>query len=65
MPRSTRQAIVSLVMVVTMALSLLVTLPIAQRYSQAKLQEVAANHKSGPGLAANVMTSALYPSLVH
>jgi len=63
MTRQARQAIVSLVMVLTMGLSLLVTLPIAQRYSQVKVQQVAANHKGGPGLATNVMTTALYPSL--
>ena len=62
MTRHARQAIVSLVMVVTMGLSLIITLPIAQRYSQTKVH-LTANHKGGPGLAANVMTSALYPSL--
>lgn len=62
MTRHACQAITSLVMVVTMALSLIVTLPIAQRYSQAKVQAVAASHKGG-GLPSALLTSAIYPSL--
>lgn len=62
MTRNQRKAIISAVMVVTMALSGIVTLPIAQRYSQAKIQQVAAAHKSGP-IASTLFTSAIYPSL--
>jgi len=51
-------------MVVTTVLSILVTIPVAQRYAQARVQEVTANHKARPGeMAASVMNSAIYPSL--
>jgi len=51
-------------MVVTTALSILVTIPIAQRYAQARVQEVTANHKGRPGeMAVSVMNNSIYPSL--
>ena len=62
MNRGQRKAIISAVMVVTMALSAIVTLPIAQRYSQGKLKEVAAAHKGGP-VASTLFTTAIYPSM--
>lgn len=48
MTRANRKAIVSIVMVVTMAISAIVTIPMASRYSQAKVQQIAASGKSGP-----------------
>ncbi len=65
MTRNARQALISLVMVVVMAICLLITLPIAQRHSEARTAQVVANHRGSAGtMATNVIQGAMIPSLV-
>lgn len=61
MNRELRRAVVSIVIVVTFALCLLIALPIVQRYSTAKLQEVAKTAR--PNEMATHAINSIYPSL--
>lgn len=65
MNRAQRKAIISIVMVVTMALSAIVTIPMASRYSNGQAQRTIAEHKGRPGeLASGVMIKAVIPMAI-
>jgi hypothetical protein len=63
MTRELRKTIISLTVVVTMAVSFLIAIPIASKWGQARVQEIAKTEK-GKGLGQKLMYQGVVPQVL-